>query len=93
MGIVGALFVAVTAALGVLFWIVLVQAILSWIPGLVTGSAWLGGLDRAVSRVTDPLLAPIRQRMPAGAVVDFSPLLLMIAIQVVRWVLGRALVG
>jgi YggT family protein len=84
---------AVLVALNVLFWVLLVQAILSWIPGLVDGSAWLGSLERAARLVTEPLLAPIRGAMPGGAAVDFSPLILMLAIQVVRWLLGRVFLG
>lgn len=84
---------AVGVALGVLFWVLLIQAILSWIPGLVAGSAWLAAFERAARLVTEPLLAPIRGAMPGGAAVDFSPLVLMLLIQVVRWVLGRALIG
>jgi len=84
---------AVLTALSVLFWLVLVQAILSWIPSLVSGSAWLASLDRAARLVTEPLLAPIRERMPGGAAVDFSPLILMLLIQIARWLLRRVLIG
>ena len=87
------LVVAVSTALSVLFWVILVQAILSWIPGLVGSSAWLASLDRAAAAVTEPLLAPIRRRMPSGAVVDFSPLILLVLVQIVRWLLGRLLLG
>lgn len=83
--------VALSAALNVLFWLVLVQAILTWIPSLVAGSAWLLAFDRAAGRITEPLLTPIRRRMPAGASVDFSPLLLMLAIQIAHWALLRLL--
>ncbi len=83
----------VSAALNVLFWIIFIQALLSWIPGLVQGSGWLAALDRAASRVTEPLLRPIRERMPSGAVVDFSPLVLLVLIQVARWLLGRLMLG
>lgn len=86
-------YVVLSAALNVLFWIIFIQALLSWIPGLVTSSSWLGALDRAVSRVTEPLLQPIRDRLPGGAVIDFSPLVLLLLIQVARWLLGRLLLG
>jgi YggT family protein len=84
---------AVLTALSVLFWVVFIQAILSWIPGMVAGSGWLRALERALRQVTEPLLEPIRGRLPGGAAIDFSPLILMIAIQVVRWLLVRLLVG
>ena len=34
--------------------------------------------------VTEPLLAPIRQRLPAMGGIDFSPLVLLIAVRLVR---------
>lgn len=83
------LLVALGAALNVLFWLVFVQAILTWIPSLVSGSGWLMAFDRAAGRITEPLLRPIRNAMPGGAAVDFSPLVLMLLIQVAHWVLFR----
>ncbi len=82
---------ALQTALSVLFWVVFIQALLSWIPNLVTNSAWLASFDRAARRVTDPLLDPIRNRMPGGAVVDFSPLILLLLIQVAHAVVARLL--
>gem|GEM_PF-5640548 len=80
---------ALSAALSVLFWLVFVQAILSWIPGVVSGSAWLMALDRAAGRITEPLLLPIRRRLPGGAAVDFSPFVLLLLIQAARWAVVR----
>lgn len=80
---------ALSAALGVLFWLVFVQAILSWLPGVVSGSAWLTAFDRAAGRITEPLLLPIRRRLPGGAAVDFSPFVLLLLIQVARWAVVR----
>lgn len=77
------------SALSVLFWLVFIQAILSWVPGVVAGSGWLSAFDRAASRITEPLLLPIRERMPGGASVDFSPLVLLLLIQVARWAVVR----
>jgi YggT family protein len=93
VGRVASLYAALSAALGLLFWVVFVQALLSWIPGLVAGSAWLRAFDRAARRVTEPLLDPIRRHLPAGAAVDFSPLVLLLLLQAARWVLGRLLLG
>lgn len=86
-------YVVLSAALSVLFWVIFIQALLSWIPGLVGGSPWLRALDRAASRVTEPMLQPIRDRLPGGAAMDFSPLVLLLLIQVARWVLGKVLLG
>lgn len=78
---------AVEAALGVLFWLVFIQAILSWLPGVVDQSAWLRAAERAMAQVSEPLLNPIREHVPRGAMVDFSPMILLLLIEVVRWLL------
>ncbi len=78
---------AVEAALGVLFWLVFIQAILSWLPGVVDQSAWLRAAARAMAQVSEPLLNPIREHIPGGAMMDFSPMILLLLIEVVRWLL------
>jgi YggT family protein len=88
-----ALFAALNACLRLLFWLVFVQAVLSWIPSLAEASGWVRAFDRAARRVTGPLLQPIRDHLPSGAVIDFSPLVLLVLIQVARWLLGRLLLG
>jgi YggT family protein len=36
----------------------------------------------ALDRIVEPMLSPIRQRMPSTGMVDFSPLVLIILIQI-----------
>ncbi len=83
---------ALSAALSVLFWLVFIQALLSWVPGVVSGSMWLMALERAARRIIEPILSPIRQRLPGGAAVDFSPFVLLLLIEVARWVVVRLMV-
>ncbi|MFZ1040806.1 MAG: YggT family protein [Anaerolineales bacterium] len=45
----------------------------------------------AIDRIIDPLLTPIRRVVPSVGMFDFSPLILMILIQVVDWVLTSIL--
>lgn len=82
-----AVLAAVEAALGVLFWLVFIQALLSWLPGVVDQSPWLRSIARAMAQVSEPLLNPIREHMPGGAMVDLSPMILLLLIEVVRWLL------
>jgi YggT family protein len=42
---------------------------------------------QAIDRIIDPLLAPIRRVIPLVGMFDFSPLILMLLIQVVDWIL------
>ena len=44
-----------------------------------------------VSRLTEPLLDPIRRMMPDMGGLDFSPMILLIALQMVKGVIAGAL--
>jgi YggT family protein len=74
-----------------LLWIVLfVQAILSWIPTQPGGFA--SQLQHALRVVTEPILAPIRRvigpmRIGAGAI-DISPIVAFIGIIVLQRAIG-----
>ena len=41
----------------------------------------------ALDRIVEPMLSPIRQRMPRTGMVDFSPLVLVILIQILTTLL------
>jgi len=42
-------------------------------------------------RITEPLLAPIRRFVPTFGSLDFSPLVAIILLQVIQWILIRAI--
>jgi YggT family protein len=48
---------------------------------------------RALDSIVEPLLAPIRRLMPPVGGLDFSPVLLFLAIQIVERLLIQALLG
>ena len=48
---------------------------------------------RLVVRVTEPVLGPVRNLLPAMGGFDFSPILVLIAIQLLENLLIRAIVG
>jgi YggT family protein len=50
-------------------------------------------LRQAIGRVIEPMLAPIRRFMPRTGMFDFSPLVLLILIQLVEFVLVRLIVS
>ncbi|MDT8896849.1 MAG: YggT family protein [Thermanaerothrix sp.] len=41
----------------------------------------------ALDRIVEPLLTPIRRIVPPVQMIDFSPIILVILIQVVEWIL------
>ena len=45
----------------------------------------------AIDRIIEPMLAPIRRVIPLVGMVDFSPLILIILIQLVDWILTSIL--
>jgi YggT family protein len=79
--------------LSICTWIIIIQIILSWLiifnvlntrsPGL---NAFVNGLDR----ITAPLYRPIRRMMPDFGGIDFSPMVVIIIIQVLHMLLDGA---
>ena len=50
-------------------------------------------IRRTIDRVIEPLLTPIRRIMPRTGMIDFSPLVLLILIQLVEFILVRLIVS
>lgn len=88
-----ALFKVVHLLLDVLWWLIIVQAILSWLLAfnvLNTSSQGVRGFAMALDRITRPLYRPIRAVLPDFGGLDFSPLVVLILIQVVDTLLYGA---
>jgi len=79
--------------LSVVTWIIIGQVILSWLFAfnvLNTSSQGLRSFVEALDRLTEPLYRPIRRVMPDFGGIDFSPLVLLILIQILRLLLDGA---
>lgn len=83
---VGTLATFISLLAQVLFFAVLIRAILSWF--MPNDSS---GLGRILFDITEPVLAPIRRVLPPLGGIDFSPLVAMVLIQVVGQVLTQLL--
>jgi YggT family protein len=59
--------------------VALVSVILSWVPIDPRSPA-----VRLVSSLTEPVLTPIRRMLPAIGSVDFSPMVLLFALQMLK---------
>ena len=46
-----------------------------------------------IDRLVDPMLMPIRRVVPAVSMIDFSPLILLILIELVSWLLTQIIIG
>jgi YggT family protein len=88
-----ALFDILDFLLWILMWIIIIQVILSWLFAfnvLNTGSAGLRAFVGALDRLTAPLYRPIRAILPDFGGIDFSPLVLIILIQILMMLLDGA---
>ena len=77
--------------LTILSWVIIIQVILSWLFAfnvLNTGSQGVRQLAIAIDRITAPLYRPIRRIMPDFGGIDFSPLVILILIQVIKKLLA-----
>ena len=66
-------------------WIVVIRALISW----VNPDPW-NPIVRFLYQVTEPVLRPIRRRLPMTGI-DFSPMIVILAIYFLQWFLVRAL--
>jgi YggT family protein len=85
--LINALFFLIDAALGLLWWAVLLAAVVQTLLAFNV----LDGRNRIVwtiadflYRVTEPLLRPIRNRLPSLGGVDLSPLALLLVITAIQ---------
>jgi YggT family protein len=77
--------------LSILTWIIIIQVILSWLLAfnvLNTSSGGVRAVAVAIDRITAPLYRPIRRLMPDFGGIDFSPLVILILIQVIKKLLA-----
>jgi YggT family protein len=72
---------AIHLVLGAYVWIIIIRALLSWVS-----PDPFNPIVRFLYRVTEPVLRPIRRRLPTYAIgLDLSPLVVILAIEIVDW--------
>ena len=77
--------------LTILTWVIIIQVVLSWLIAfnvLNTGSGGVRAFAMAIDRLTAPLYRPIRRMLPDFGGIDFSPLVILILIQVIKKLLA-----
>ena len=93
MGIVIALFDIVQMLLWVLSIVIIAQAVFSWLVVfnvVNTRSDFVRTVWTALEKITEPLYRPIRRIMPDFGGIDFSPIVIIILIQVLKKLLAGA---
>jgi len=85
------LFTIADVLLRVLMWIIIAQAILSWLVAfnvINTHSDFVRSVLHALDRMTAPLYRPIRRIMPDFGGIDFSPIVVLLLIYMIRILLS-----
>ena len=85
------LFQIIDLLLRVLTYIIIAQAILSWLVAfnvINTYNDFVRSFLNALDRITEPLYRPIRRIMPDFGGIDFSPLVVLLLIYIVRILLS-----
>jgi len=69
--------------------LIIVRALLTWVPSVDYGHPVI----RAIVRVTDPVLQPIRRLVPPLGGIDVTPIAALLLIQVARYLLINIVVA
>ena len=83
--------------LTVAWWIIVIQMILSWLVAfnvINTHNDFVRGLMRGLDRILEPIYRPIRKVLPDFGGLDFSPMVVIILLIILRKVvegIGRDL--
>lgn len=84
--VVQALAYVLDTCLWIYFWIIIARAAISW----VSPDPW-NPIVQLLYRTTEPILKPARRLLPSTVGIDFSPILVLVGIQVVRMVVVNSL--
>jgi YggT family protein len=71
------------------FLAIIISAVLSWLPGIPA----LQPVARFFNKITDPLIEPIRRRLPSVGGLDLSPIVAVLLIWLVENILLVVLAG
>jgi len=72
--------------LHIVTWIIIIQAVLTWLIAfnvINTHNDFVRQILYALNRMTEPMYRPIRRIMPDFGALDFSPLVVLLLIQIV----------
>jgi YggT family protein len=77
----------VDALLQILTWVIIIQVILSWLIAfnvINTHNEGVRRFIRALDRLMAPIYRPIQKLMPDFGGIDFSPLVILLAVWIIR---------
>ena len=85
-----ALFLVIDLALELYIWLLIAAAILSWLVAfnvVNTRNQFVAAVAEFLYRITEPLLAPIRNFLPSLGGLDISPIILILVIMFIERVI------
>ncbi len=91
-----ALVALISIVTSLIFYIVLAYVIMSWLVGfnvINLQNQFVRQLYYGINGLVEPMLAPIRRILPTAGGIDFSPLVLLIGVEVLRIFILRDIVG
>ena len=87
-------FLTLSQIVGYIISIIIVLVIVQFVISLLVAfnvvsmhNQWVGAIHRSVNALLEPLLRPIRRVMPDTGAIDFSPLVLIVVLNIVNIVL------
>lgn len=90
--IAATLFEIVGYLISVIVMLVIVQFVMSLLISfnvINMHNDFVAAVWKAINALLEPILAPIRKIMPDTGAIDFSPMVLIVLLQIVRIVLGN----
>jgi len=88
---VGLLITLVNTVFTILYWLIIIRVIISWVRPGFADERWRKILT-FIYDVTEPILAPIRRLIPTGNIgLDFSPFIALLALNIIKNFLIRLL--
>ncbi len=77
----------------VVTWAIIIRVIISWVRPNNMNPSWRKFLTY-IYKITEPILGPIRRLLPTGGMgIDFSPLVALLALQIIRNFVIRIMQG
>lgn len=76
--------------LNILWWIIVIQAVMSWLIAFNIINTWndtVRSVWNALQKMTDPLYRPIRRIMPDFGGLDLSPLVVLLIIYILMTII------
>ena len=86
------LLILINNLIQIYIWIIIASAIFSWLVAfnlVNTGNRFVASIGYLIYRLTEPLLRPIRSFLPNMGGIDISPVILILALILLREFLWR----